>query len=254
MPIYEKPTKTLMREWASENLRPNQEFYKGEVVAWFKEHYPKIKSNTVQMHVEGMAINNHVRKHHPNIRSGTSHDLFYKLGSNRFRLWNQELDPAPKYKSDFEAFVSTEGDHPQGESESPDQESGSEFAYENDLRNFLLKNLEVIEPGLSLYEEEGITGVEYPVGRRFIDILATDEKNNLVVIELKVSRGYDRVIGQIMRYMTWIEDNLASSEGVRGIIVANEITDDLRMAAKRISDVQLVEYEIFFKLKEVEAA
>jgi hypothetical protein len=29
--------------------------------------------------------------------------------------------------------------------------------------------------GLRLYEEEGITGVEFPVGRRFIDMLAVDK-------------------------------------------------------------------------------
>jgi endonuclease len=42
--------------------------------------------------------------------------------------------------------------------------------------------------GLRLYEEEGITGVEFPVGRRFIDILAVDKDGRYVVVELKVSR------------------------------------------------------------------
>ena len=38
-------------------------------------------------------------------------------------------------------------------------------AAERDLRNYLVKNLAVVEPGLRLYEEEGISGVEFPVGR-----------------------------------------------------------------------------------------
>lgn len=50
------------------------------------------------------------------------------------------------------------------------------------------------EPGL--YEEdEGITRVEYPVGGRSVDILGIDAEGRLVVIDLKVSRGYDRVVG-----------------------------------------------------------
>jgi RecB family endonuclease NucS len=62
---------------------------------------------------------------------------------------------------------------------------------------------------LKLYENEEITGIEYPVANRFIDILATDNNIDLVVIELKVSKGYDGVIGQILRYMGWMEKNLA---------------------------------------------
>jgi len=64
----------------------------------------------------------------------------------------------------------------------------SEFAYERDLQNFLSHNLTLIEPGLRLYQEEHITGVEFPVGNRRVDILALDSDDNYVVIELKVSR------------------------------------------------------------------
>ena len=70
-------------------------------------------------------------------------------------------------------------------------------------------------------------------------------------MELKVSRGYDRVIGQLLRYMGWIEANMETAKPVRGIIVAKEITNDLKLAASRISGVRLVEYEISFKLNAV---
>ena len=71
------------------------------------------------------------------------------------------------------------------------------------------------------------------MGNRFIDILALDKDNNYVVIELKVSRGYDRVVGQILRYMGWLRKNQAESgQLVRGIIVAREISDDLLWHAR----------------------
>ena len=136
----------------------------------------------------------------------------------------------------------------------PGIEAGQEaaqFAFERDLKNYLVKNLAVIEPGLRLYEEEGISGVEFPVGGRFIDILAVDKDGSYVVFELKVSRGYDRVVGQLLRYMSWIEQNMANPQRVRGVIVASEITSDLRLAASRIPDVSLVEYELSFKLRPV---
>jgi len=38
--------------------------------------------------------------------------------------------------------------------------------------------------------------VEFPAGGRYLDILALDSKGAFVVIELKVSGGYDRTMGQ----------------------------------------------------------
>jgi hypothetical protein len=255
MSIYERPTKSLMADWAKEALEPGQTFSKSDAIRWFAEYYPKIKRNTVMMHVEGMSINNRIRRHHPNIKPNSGHDLFYKLGPDKFRLWNPETDGQPRYKEDLEKLISS-GDVQDGaENEGPEgefsAEAASEFAFEKDLQNYLIKNLNAIEPGLRLYEEEGITGVEVNAGGRFIDILAIDQKGNYVVIELKVSRGYDRVIGQLLRYMAWVEQNMETSKPVRGIIVAKEITDDLKFAASRIPNVRLIEYEISFKLKPI---
>jgi RecB family endonuclease NucS len=126
------------------------------------------------------------------------------------------------------------------------------FAYESDLRDYLAKNLQIIESGLRLYEEEGITGIEFPVGGRFIDILAIDSNGDFVVIELKVSRGYDRVIGQILRYMAWIEQNQANiGQKVRGIIVARKISEDLMLACSLMANIDLFEYELSLSLKRV---
>jgi RecB family endonuclease NucS len=105
--------------------------------------------------------------------------------------------------------------------------------------------------GLRLSDEEGITGVEFPVGGRFINILALDRNGRYVVIELKVSRGYDRVVGQLLRDMGWVEQNMETLQPARGIIVANEITADLKLACSRVPDVRLIEYEISFKLRPV---
>ena len=249
MPIYERPTKTLMTEWASQHLKPSQEFSKSDVLPWFAQNYPKIKRNTVVMHIDGMSINNPNRKHHQNIKPGSGHDLFYKLGSDRYRLWNAETDGRPTYRGDPKPdALST----PNGEaSEEQGEAGGSEFAYERDLQNYLAKNLQRIEQGLRLYEEEEITGLEFQAGGRYIDILAVDAQGGYVVIELKVSRGYDRVIGQLLRYIAWVEKNMETSRPVRGIIVAKEITEDLKLAASRIEGVRLIEYEIEFRLRPI---
>jgi len=251
--IYDRPTKTIMKQFAEENLAKGQIFSKQMVVDWFKKKYPNTNPHTVEMHVEGMAVNNIPRrKNHKNIKPGSEHDMFYKIGKDQFRLWEKGTDSKPFYPGDEKSqtleteVIPADNDNAGADSEA----ASSQFAFENDLKNYLSKNLEALEKGLRLYQDEGFDGREFPAGDgRRIDILAVNANDEFVVIELKVSRGYDRVIGQILRYMGWIEKNLAAGKKVHGIIVASEITEDLKLATSRIQGVKLVEYEIQFKLK-----
>jgi hypothetical protein len=253
MPNYDRPTKTLMLDWVKDHLQPGKVFTRGDVIRWFAEHYPKTKRSTVNVHVDVMSTNNTGRKHH-NIRPGNGFDLFYKLGPNSFRLWDQATDPPPFYRG-MDAVSENSNNTENGESEEEEDASSldatREFAFERDLQNYLVKNLGAIEPGLRLYEDEGITGVEFPAGSRRIDILAVDKAGGFVVIELKVSRGYDRVIGQVLRYMGWVQKNMETTLPVRGMIVANAITEDLKLAALSMPGVKLIEYKISFELQAV---
>jgi len=81
------------------------------------------------------------------------------------------------------------------------------FAAESDLRDFLAKNLSCIEQGLKVFQDGQQSGVEYPIdnGLGWIDILAIDSEDRPVVIELKLSRGRNRTIGQLLYYMGWME-------------------------------------------------
>ena len=173
-------------------------------------------------------------------------DLLFQIDSKKFRLYDHSSDPDPIYsKPEEDEKITQKHKEP--------EENGNEFAYEKDLQNFLAKNLSLIEPGLSLYMEEEISGIEFPVGNRFIDILALDRENNYVVIELKVSRGYDRVVGQILRYMAWIRKNHAEeSQKVRGIIIAREISDDLLLACSETNSVELYEYNLSVSLNKID--
>jgi hypothetical protein len=244
MPIYDRPAKSLIADWAKANLTPDQTFSKSDVVRWFAEHYPKIKRSTIATHVDFMSVNSPSRVHYSAVKPGGGCDLFFKLGPDQYRLWNPDTDGPPLHRNIASPKTP-------GEIEPPEDDAGSEFAYERDLQNYLARNLHRIEPGLRLYEEEEISGIQFSAGGRYIDILAVDGQGSYVVIELKVSRGYDRVVGQLLRYMAWVEQNMETSKPVRGIIVANEITDDLKLAASRISNVRLIEYEIEFRLRPI---
>jgi hypothetical protein len=225
-------------------------FSKRDVIAWFERKYPKIKTGTITAHLIRLSTNARSRTHYN--AKPQEDDVFYQVDGSHFRLYRPDLDPTPIYEA---RQSRADAKIPEGEDEAESiaqPTAHTEFAYETDLRNYLEKNLASIESGLRVYEDEGITGIEFPVGGRFIDILAIDANGALVVVELKVSRGYDRVVGQLMRYVAWIKQNLAEKgQKVRGIIIAREISEDLLLACSMVPDIELFEYELSLSLRRV---
>jgi len=240
--IYDKTVNEIMGEYFCK-LNQSDIFTTRDMINYFKNNYPKIKQGTITAHLLKFSTNSKTRIYYNALSNGKC-DLLFKIDENKYRLYDKSKDPIPFYKDIVDVEDKTDN--------IPDEiigESDQEFAYEKDLQNYLAKNLQVIEPGLKLFEEDDITGIEYPVGGRFIDILAIDKNNDFVIFELKVSKGYDRVIGQLLRYIGWVEKNMATEgQKVRGIIVCKEITDDLFLASSKLKDVNLFEYEISFKL------
>ena len=258
MSIYEKPVRLLLKDFVfKQNITVGQIISRDQVISWFKENYPKIKLGTISAHFVKMSTNAPSRIHW-NLSLTGDDDLFYQIDGSHFRLYEKGNDPIPIYiksvndneSSGQEGSSYNHDENSDETSEGLSQQTG--FAYESDLRDFLAKNLTIIESGLRLYQDEGINGIEFPVGGRFIDLLAIDKHNNYVVIELKVSKGYDRVIGQLLRYMAWIEKNQAEpAQKVRGIIIARDISDDLHLATSKILDVELFEYDLSVSLRKV---
>lgn len=241
--LYDKPVRQLMKDMVADlDIKQGQVFSRDDVRSWFKKNYSKIKDGTIAAHLLRLSVNAPSRVHY-NARPKED-DVFYQLDSSHFRLYLPQNDPSPIYDKSATS-------KPEAELEE-EQPSLNEFAYEKDLQNFLAKNLYVIEPNLRLYEEDGIKGIEFPAGGRFIDLLAIDKNNNYVIIELKVSKGYDRVVGQLLRYMAWIKNNHAdTNQGIRGIIIARDISDDLKLACSELKNIELHEYQLSINLKKI---
>lgn len=128
---------------------------------------------------------------------------------------------------------------------------GTAFAYEEHLRDYLAEHLDILEKGLKLWpvgsEEDAI---EYPVDGRRIDILSQDASGIPVVIELKVSRGHEKVIGQALYYRAKIRD-LFKAKNVRIFVVALKVSEELRLAAKEVLDLTLFEYSLSMSVKQL---
>ncbi len=220
---------SLFREFIGDrSIGYGQVFSKNDLAAWFRQKYPKVKPSTVQAQTIAASTNNRTRVYY---NATKRNDIFFQVGRNTLRLYDPDNDPPPIYIGTDGATAAESLDvHDEADNVAEDGQAGlydaGEFAYEADLKNYLAANLFQIEDGLTLYERDGASGVEFPVGGRYVDILATDAHDNMVVIELKVSRGYDRVVGQIARYMAWLEENGYVDEGkrIRGIIIARTIS------------------------------
>jgi hypothetical protein len=59
------------------------------------------------------------------------------------------------------------------------------------------------------------------------------------------------VVGQLLRYMGWVEQNMETSQPARGIIVANEITADLKLGCSRVPRRPAHRIRNSFKLRPV---
>ena len=99
-------------------------------------------------------------------------------------------------------------------------------ASESEIEHSIVSNPSILEEGLE------VMGRQFPTTVGFIDILCKDKSENLVVVELKTGTGSSEVVGQIQRYMTWVDENLAEGKQVRGIIVAKTYDEQLEHAIR----------------------
>ena len=157
----------------------------------------------------------------------------------------------PGNTSTTEAVAAVLGTDEDENEESAEAEEAA-FQFEMQLRDFIAQNLSAIDvhgTRLRLYVDEGgRNGVEYPTSVGPIDILATDATGALYVFELKRARSPDHAIGQLARYMGALRRKFGSERSINGVIVAQEITRNLRYAVTVIPNVSLFEYEVQFKL------
>ena len=132
-------------------------------------------------------------------------------------------------------------------------EDPSLFALERHLEDFLVANWKNTELGkqYDIYEEDGqLVGQQYPSDTGPIDILAiSKDKKELLVVELKRGRVSDVVVGQIQRYMGYVQEELAeSNQIVKGVIIGSDNDLRIKRALVVTRNIEFFKYQISFKL------
>lgn len=155
-----------------------------------------------------------------------------------------------RYQTEIEKLIGT---IPTIVSTDPTVEDPAAFAMEKHLEDFLVKNWTQtdLSKEYSIYEEEGEqVGQQYPTDTGPIDIFAiSKDKKRLLVVELKKGRASDVVVGQVLRYMGYVQEELAETgQSVSGIIIALEDDQRIRRALAVVPSINFYRYQISFKL------
>ncbi len=132
------------------------------------------------------------------------------------------------------------------EEEGPEEamKSFGSVTIERDLRDYLADNIFLLDKGFSLIRKE------FPAGDAGqIDLLCKDKQGNHVVVELKKGRESDKVVGQTLRYIGWVKENLKTK--VRGIVIVNEPDPRLSYAIKALNGIiELKFYKVNFEIND----
>lgn len=135
----------------------------------------------------------------------------------------------------------------------PEIEDPVAFAMERHLEDFLVANWSqtLLAEEFSIFEEEGeLAGQQYATDAGPIDILAVSkDRKRLLVVELKRGRASDVVVGQVLRYMGFVQEEIAEEDQVvEGAIIALEDDPKLRWALAPVPSVSFFRYQVSFKL------
>jgi predicted RNA-binding protein with PUA-like domain len=187
-----------------------------------------------------------------NIRKWVEEGILSSSMNNCGRIGFNVCQVDPK---DYEAIMEWNKSQP------PEAPTALGALLEEDLRSYIASQ-PTIEPmfgeaykGYNLYKESDgrTTGELYDtktVGQ--IDLLYQNDTGELLVIELKRTEDTtDKAVGQIARYLGWVQENIGKTKNVKGLLVARSASEELKYATKALKNCKLCTYEIQFRFSHV---
>ncbi len=227
---------------------------------FIKEKYGPVNEGTITAQIILCSVNhpariNYTPNQKPRLCNSPQYDFLFNTGRGKVEVYRPDVHGQWEIRREENGKLVVAQLFEEGTVEEPEESDTLGFPLESHLRDFIASNLDSIKlhgAALHLYEDSsGEDGVEYPTDVGPIDILAQDSSGAFVIFELKLSKGPDRAVGQVLRYMGWVKKHLAGSKSVLGVIVAREIGEKLKYAVSLVPNISLLEYKLRFDLREV---
>lgn len=132
-------------------------------------------------------------------------------------------------------------------------ENPSVFGLEKHLEEFLVANWGQLDLAkkYQIYQEDGeLVGQQYETDTGKIDILAVSKDGQeLLVIELKKNEASDSAVGQTLRYMGYIKEQVAEKDQVvKGLIIAYDDNIRIKRALMMVQNIEFCTYKVNFSL------
>lgn len=158
-----------------------------------------------------------------------------------------------RHAEEIGKFINSDAQRVTIVSSHPEIEDPVAFAMEKHLEAFLVANWNQTELSreFEIVQEEGeLVGQQYSTDAGPIDILAVSkDRKRLLVVELKRGRASDVVVGQILRYMGFIKEQICEpGQTVEGVIIALEDDKKLRWALSAVPNISFYKYQVSFRL------
>jgi len=236
----------------------------GEIKDYIKAKFGDVNDSTITCQIIICSVNHPSRIHYPENKKPrictSQYDFLFNTGRGKVEAYNQDthglweirVNEYGKLEVAQQGLMECEVE---AEDESIITPEAFSFPMESHLRDFLATNIQEIKPDgkyLRLFiDDTGRDGIEYPTDVGPIDILAQDSDGNFVVIELKLSKGPDRAVGQVLRYMGWVQKHLAPGKNVSGVLVAASMDEKLKYAVSVLPNITMYEYKVSFALAPV---
>lgn len=238
-----------------------------EIKEYVWQKYGDVNENTLNAQIIVCTVNHDSRVHYPENEkprvANERYDFLYSVGRGQVVLYEPEKHGQWEIRQGEGGKLRVARVDEVAIEEIDETEATEEllealsFPLEAHLRDFIAQNIEAIKVNgehLQLYtDEHGHDGVEFNTDVGRIDILTVDDNGNFVVFELKLGRGADAAVGQILRYMGWVKRVLAGSERkVSGVIVSQKAGDKLRYAVSAVPNLWVFEYQVQFNISPVD--
>lgn len=212
-----------------------------DMIDWFADHYPEVPPTTIRSQMPVLAGNSAGYRLHPT------------YGTRPPVLMRVERGVYEPYDADRHGDIAGVSDSvTQGAEDSV--EAVQEFVLEQYLEEFLAGNWDRIDFGrqLEMWSPDHRSPRQFdasPAGR--IDFLCRDPNTDaLVVVELKRGAPSDAVVGQTLRYIGWVTNELARpGQRVEGIIVVGEPDQRLLYAASAAPGLVVLQYRVDFRFE-----